>query len=130
MIAIWHRYSPPNLGQAARDVRTGGNCWAYCAFNRIVRIVYILLIHPLITQYHIFRYKIRIVWKYYIYLASADMVNRCVVFGCCNTPSETVSLPKFTSDKHRRHIWARFLRRTRARWHLKKICLHMQQAFF
>ena len=59
-------------------------------------IVYILLIHPLITQRHIFRYKIGIVWNYFIYLASADMVNRCVVFGCCNTPSETVSLPKFT----------------------------------
>ena len=50
-------------------------------------IVYILLIHPLITQHHISRYKIRIVWNYYIYLASAEKVNRCVVFGCSNTPS-------------------------------------------
>ena len=55
-------------------------------------IVYILLIHPLITQHHIFRYKIRIVWNYYIYLASAGMINRCVVFECSNMPSETVSL--------------------------------------
>ena len=83
-------------------------------------IVCILLIHPLITQHHISRYKIIwIIWNYYIYLTSADMVNRCVVFGCSNTPSETVSLHKFTSDKHRRQIWARFVRRTRAHWNLE-----------
>ena len=93
-------------------------------------IVYILLIHPLITQHHIFRYKIQIVWNYYIYLASADMVNRCVVFGCCNTLSETVSLHKFTSDKHRRQIWAQFLRRTSARWHLKKSVFICSKHFF
>ena len=89
-------------------------------------IVYILLIHPLITQHHIFR----IVWNYYIYLVSADMVNRCVVFGCSNTPSETVSLHKFTSDKHRRQVWARFLRRTRARWHLKESVFICSKHFF
>ena len=55
-------------------------------------IVYILLIHPLITQHHVFHYKVRVVWNYYIYLANADMINRCVMFGCSNTPSETVSL--------------------------------------
>ena len=65
-------------------------------------------------------YKIRIIWNYYIYLASADMVNRCVVVGCSNTPSERVSLHKFPSDKHRRQIWARFVRRTRARWNLEE----------
>ena len=120
--------SPRN--QAARDFRTGGNCWAYCTFSLLCAIVYILLIHPLITQHHIFRYKIWIVWNYYIYLASADMVNCCVVFGCCNTPSETVSLHKFTSDKHRRHIWARFLRRIRARWHLKESVFICSKHFF
>ena len=73
-------------------------------------IVYILLIHPLITQHHISLYKIRIIWNYYMYLASADMVNRCVVFGCSNMPSERVSLHKFPSDKHHRQIWARFVR--------------------
>ena len=83
-------------------------------------VVYILLIHPLIAEHHISRYKIRIVWNYYIHLASADMVNRSVVFGCSNTPSETVSLHKFPSDKHRQQIRARFVRRTRARWHLKE----------
>ena len=80
--------------------------------------LFTFLIHSLITQHHISRYKIRNVWNYDIYLASEDMVNRCVVFGYSNTPSETVSLHKFTSDKHGGQIWARFVRRTRARWHL------------
>ena len=83
-------------------------------------IVYILLIHPLITQHHISCYKIRIIWNYYIYLVSADKVNRCVVFGCSNTPSERVSLHKFSSDKHRRQIWARFVRGTHASWNLEE----------
>ena len=48
------------------------------------------------------------------------MVNRCVVFGCSNTPNERVSLHKFPSDKHHRQIWARFVRRTRARWNLEE----------
>ena len=48
------------------------------------------------------------------------MVNRCVVFGCSSTPSERVSLHKCPSDKHRRQIWARFVRRTCAHWNLEE----------
>ena len=93
-------------------------------------IVYILLIHPLITQHHIFCYKIRIVWNYCIYLASADMISRCVVFGCSNTPSETVSLytslqvtniiDRYGPDSSAEPVQLAF----------KIICFHMQQAFF
>ena len=87
--------SPRNLGQAARDVRTGGNCWACCAFSRIVRHC-LHSFNPFIDNTaDISRYKNRIVWNCYIYLASADMVNRCVVFICSNTPSERVRLHKF-----------------------------------
>ena len=93
-------------------------------------IVYIFLIHPLITQHHISCYKIRIVLNYYIFITSADKVNRCVVFGCSNTPSETVSLHKFPSGKHRRQIRARFVGRTRARWHLKESVFICSNNFF
>ena len=44
------------------------------------------------------------------------MVNRCVAAGCCNTPSDRVSLLKFPSDGALRRKWEKQVQRTRAKW--------------
>ena len=44
------------------------------------------------------------------------MVNRCVAAGCCNTPSDRVSLLKFPSDGALRRKWKKQVQRTRAKW--------------
>ena len=46
----------------------------------------------------------------------ANMVNRCVAAGCSNTPSDSVSLFRFSKDTALRRKWEKQVQRTRALW--------------
>ena len=49
-----------------------------------------------------------------------EMVNRSVVAGCSNTPSDRVSLLKLPSDGVLRRIWEKQEQRTLAQWKVTK----------
>ena len=49
-----------------------------------------------------------------------EMVNRCMVAGCSNTPSDSVSLLKLPSDGVLRRIWEKQVQWTLAQWKASK----------
>ncbi|XP_048749152.2 uncharacterized protein LOC125662142 isoform X2 [Ostrea edulis] len=49
-------------------------------------------------------------------MASKSKGRMCVVAGCNNRPSDTVSVHVFPKDKRQRAAWTRFVRLTRADW--------------
>ncbi|XP_048729805.1 THAP domain-containing protein 10-like [Ostrea edulis] len=49
-------------------------------------------------------------------MASKSKGRMCVVAGCNNRPSDTVSVHVFPKDERQRAAWTRFVRLTRADW--------------
>ena len=49
-------------------------------------------------------------------MASKSKGRMCVVAGCNNRPSDTVSVHVFLKDERQRAAWTRFVKLTRAEW--------------